>query len=353
MENLCVCIMAGGSGERFWPLSRTALPKHLLRLFSDKTLLEQTVQRVSLAVPKERIFILTNKAQMEATRRAVPHFPAAQIIAEPVKRDTAPACALGTAMIQHLYPDSVVALIASDHLINDGPTFAKNLKDAAELAAKEHAIVTFGIKPSWPSPDLGYLELGSEVKTKTRGGTKFFAVKRFVEKPDAKTAAKYLKTRKFAWNSGMFVWKTSHFIKEMKKHQPAFADFIENFPKGEFSDYIENEFLRLPKISIDYALMEKTEKVIAVRADFDWDDIGYWRSVEKHLKKDKAKNAVHGATAIHDSSGNIVYAPKRFVALVGVKDLIVVETDDAILVCHREMASSLKKLSILLPEDLR
>ncbi len=352
MKHLYVCIMAGGSGERFWPLSRKAVPKHLLKLFSEKTLLEETVERIKKVVPENQIAILTNQEQREAICRLFPSFSQGQIIGEPAKRDTAPACALGTAWARQKDPQAVVALIASDHLIQDHSSFARNLTEAAQVALKTDAFITFSIKPTWPSPDLGYLELGEQLKQPDEK-TSFFKVKRFVEKPNSATATEYIESGRFGWNSGMFVWRADFFISEAKHLQPELADFIEKFPSQNSNNYIKEHFPKLPRISVDYAIMEKAERVTVAEARFDWDDMGSWTALPAHLETDEHKNSTRGTVAVHDSHGNIAISSKRMIALCGVKDLIVIETDDAILVCHRDAAEQIKHLQPKLPDEVK
>jgi mannose-1-phosphate guanylyltransferase len=352
MEKTYACIMAGGSGERFWPLSRAAMPKHLVALFSERTLLEETVRRVEHALPPAHIFVLTNAAQLDACRAAVPHLPASQFIAEPSKRDTAPACALGTALVRRLDPEAVVVFLPADALIKDAATFAAQLKAASALAAQEETIVTFGIRPHHASTRFGYLEAGASLP-QTTPVCAFFRVKRFVEKPDAHDAATYLSSGSHLWNAGIFLWKTGTFLREAKRLQPDLARFIENFPKEDFTNYLAEKFPQLPKISVDYAIMEKAEKIAVADARFDWDDVGSWTALPAHLPLDAQGNTVRGSVALHDSHGNIVFADKRVVALCGVENLIVIETGDAILVCHRDSAEQIKQLHPNLPGHVR
>jgi mannose-1-phosphate guanylyltransferase len=331
------CIMAGGSGERFWPLSRRATPKHLVALLSERTLLEETVRRVEKAVPAGNIIVLTNAAQIESCRAVLPHLQRHQFVAEPAKRDTAPACALGTALARRLDPDAVVIFLPADALIKDTKTFARQLKQAAALAAREDAIVTFGIKPDHPSTRFGYLEAGAALPKAKNG---FSRVKRFVEKPNLAKAKSYLRRKNYFWNAGIFLWKTETFLREARRLQTELARFIEAFPEGKFDKFLAAEFPKLPKISVDYAIMEKAAKVLMARAQFDWDDVGSW-------------TALRGATTLHDARNNIVLSKKRVVALCGVSDLIVIETDDAILVCHRASAEQIKLLHPNLPDHVR
>jgi mannose-1-phosphate guanylyltransferase len=346
------CIMAGGSGERFWPLSRIATPKHLVPLLGERTMLEETVRRVEHALPLGNIFVLTNAAQVEACRAAVPHLPPAQFIAEPAKRDTAPACALGTALVRRLDPDAVVVFLPADALIKNAGTFAAQLEKASALAAKDDVIVTFGIRPDHASTRFGYLEAGTALPSSS-ADCPLFQVNRFVEKPDAARAAEYLASGRFFWNAGIFLWRTGTFLAEAQKHVPELARFIEGFPRGDAGTYIAERFPALPKISVDYAIMEKAARVVVAEARFDWDDVGSWTALPAHLPLDAAGNTVQGTVALHGAENNIVITRGRVVALCGVRDLIVVETADAILVCHRDAAEQVKALQPHLPDQVR
>ena len=343
--------MAGGSGERFWPLSRKATPKHLVRLLSEITLLEETVRRVEHALPSSQILVLTNEAQIEGCRAVLPHLAAHQFIAEPAKRDTAPACALGTALVRRLDPEAVVVFLPADALIKDASTFGAQLKAAAAIAAQEETVVTFGIRPDHASTRFGYLEAGKPL-AKTEACS-FFHVDRFVEKPAAAKAESYLKAGNYYWNAGIFLWKTATFLREARRLQPELAGFIEDFPKDDYAKYLAEKFPLLPKISVDYAIMEKAEKIAVAEARFDWDDMGSWTALPTHLPADPQGNTTRGDVTMHDSHRNIVLSHKRVVALCGVQDLIVIETDDAILVCHRDAAEQIKHLQVNLPDDVR
>jgi mannose-1-phosphate guanylyltransferase len=346
------CIMAGGSGERFWPLSRIAKPKHLVPLLSEMTLLEETVKRVEHALPAENIFVLTNAAQIEGCRAVLPHLKPHQFIAEPAKRDTAPACALGTALARSLDPEAVVVFLPADALIKNAATFGAQLKAGAELAAKRETIVTFGIRPSEASTRFGYLQAGAALPEST-AGCPFFHVEKFKEKPDAATAAGYVKSGTFFWNAGIFLWKSSTFLREAKRLKPELGEFVESFPKKDFAGYIAEKFAALPKISVDYAIMEKASSVTVAEARFDWDDMGSWTALPAHLPVDEQGNTLRGSVVACDSKNNIALSQGRLIALCGVSDLIVVETEDTILVCHRDAAEQIKHLQPKLPESVR
>ena len=351
------CILAGGSGERFWPMSRTRTPKHLLKLFSDRTLIEETVRRLDGVVPAANLFVLTSAAQWEGVRAALPFLPADQIIAEPARRDTAAAAALATGWVHARDPQGVLALLPADAFIRDARRFAGQLREAFGLAAgtgweaPERALLTFGVKPTRPETGFGYLELGDAIAAHPPAPG-FHRVHRFVEKPDAATAQSYLASGNYVWNAGMFVWRTAAFLQEAERLQPVLAGFMREFPAGDPTAYLAAHFAALPKISVDYAILEKAAAVATLVADFDWSDVGSWTAVPDHLPADGVGNTVRGAVAAVDSSHNIVISNGRMIALCGVKDLVVVETPDAVLVCHRDAVQAIKKLQPLLPKDL-
>ena len=350
LDRLFVFIMAGGSGERFWPSSRTSTPKHLLKLLGDQTLLEQTVRRFEGVVPLERIFILTNVAQVESTIAALPFLPAANIIAEPAKRDTAPAAALATGIALRQRPDAIVALFPADAMIHDTASFRRQLSDAAAFVGVNSSILTFSITPSHASTGFGYLQLGSQVPAD--GITRFVTVERFIEKPDADRAEVFFQGKRHGWNAGMFLWQADTFLAECRKHQGELAAFILELQKStDQGTFLAEAFPKLPKISVDFAIMEKAASVVAAIAEYDWDDVGSWTALPKHLGKDAEENTLRGSVVTLDSGRNIVVAGKRTVALCGVSDLVVVETEDAILVCHRNAVQLIKNLP--LPPELK
>jgi len=337
--NAFAFVMAGGSGERFWPMSRTATPKHLLKLLGGKTLLEETVRRLEGLIPPERVFVLTNAAQHAATRNELPFLPPENIIAEPAKRDTAPACALATALARSKGGDAALcALLPADAMIHDAPAFRRQLAAAFATAAAEKAIVTFAVPPSHPSTAFGYLHL------EEGSGEGPFRVRRFVEKPGLETARSYLDQGCYGWNAGIFVWQTAAFLDECTAHAPDLDAFIKNFPNGPFDSHLETQFPTLKKISVDFAILEKARDVRAIRAAFDWDDVGSWTALPHHLPHDGSGNTIRGAAATLNARNNIIVSQGRLVALCGVENLVVVETPDAILVCHRDAAQDITPL---------
>jgi mannose-1-phosphate guanylyltransferase len=353
------CIMAGGSGERFWPMSRVRTPKHLLKLLSERTLVEETVRRIGKVVPTENVFVLTNEVQLPGTRAALAGLvPEAQIIAEPARRDTAPAAALATALVRARGGDeAVLALLPADAFIADVDAFAVQLGAALSRAEETGAILTVAIKPDHPATGFGYLEMGAE---RSRGPAGLVReVKRFVEKPDAATAQRYLDSGNFAWNAGMFFWKAGTFLAEAERSAPELAKFVRDFPaaapstgSGQAAAYLAEKFPALPKISVDYAIMEKARAVETLLAQFDWDDVGLWTALPKHLPQDASGNATRGPVVVSGSANNIAVSNGRTIALCGVKDLVVVETADAVLVCHRDTVQDIKKIVQQLPSEL-
>jgi mannose-1-phosphate guanylyltransferase len=344
------CIMAGGGGERFWPMSRTRSPKHLLNLLSDQTLLEQTVRRLEGILPPENIFVLTNETQLAGARAVLPFLPPGQIVAEPAKRDTAPAAALATGLARARDPKAIVALLPADHFIRDQARFAAQLIAGFEWAAKNDTMLTLAVKPTKPDPGFGYLELG-EALPGTKGGV-FRHVLRFVEKPNVETAKRYLESGRYAWNAGMFVWRTDVFLAEADRNAPELAALVRDFPAGDPGAFLAKRFPSLPKISIDYALMEKASSVATLMVEFDWDDVGLWTALPPHLSQDAAGNCARGAVVAVDSANNIAVSNGRVIALCGVQDLVVVETPDAVLICHRDAVQNIKKLHPLLPKEV-
>ncbi len=355
LDRLFIFIMAGGSGERFWPASRKSTPKHLLKLLGEETLLEQTLQRFEGVVPAAQIFILTNEAQREATIQALPRHPQRNIIAEPAKRDTAPAATLATALALRQHPEAIIGLFPADAMIHDIALFRAQLLEAASMAARSCALITFSINPTHPSTSFGYLDLGEMLSKKNQEQTRFHTVQRFVEKPSLPKAEEFWASGHHGWNAGMFLWQATSFLAECERQQPALSTFLKELSKTPSPEkFLQEEFSKLPKISVDYAIMEKAKEVIAAIAQFDWDDVGHWTALPKHLGVDAAGNTIHSDTkkiVIHDATNNIIVSEGKTIALCGIHNLVVVQTTDALLICHRDSVEQIKLLS--LPEELK
>ena len=349
-------ILAGGSGERFWPLSRRARPKQLLPLVSDKTLLEETLARLEGLIPRERTLILINAEQEKAVRKVLGNFPSENIVAEPAKRDTAAAIALGTGWVAVRDHAAIMVVLPADHVITNRTAFQETLTLAAEAAQETSELVVIGIKPTWACPGFGYIEHGQPVRLRNRPDTDaIHRVLRFREKPNPDLAESFIRRGNFRWNAGMFVWSVPTVLREFNRHAPELADFISQLrAPGNFDTAFRERFSKLPRISFDYAIMEKADRVLVVEAGFDWDDIGSWRAVANYFEKDKRGNAANCAVTALDSSNNIIFEENgTTIALLGVHDLIIVRTPDALLVCHRHEAERIKELFAELPRELQ
>ena len=349
-------ILAGGSGTRFWPLSRNSQPKQLLDLFGDGTLLEQTIARLEGLVPAENIFILTNALQEEKTREIASMLPPENIFAEPAKRDTAPAVALGIGLVAARDPEATMMVLPADQLIQDTTAYQSVMRDALTVAENAEALVTVGIKPTWACPSYGYVERG---KKATLPGVSVenspFEVSCFREKPNPDLAEKFLAAGNFAWNAGMFIWSIPTVLTQLEKHAPELRNFVSELCKSsDLPATVAAQFPELTPISIDYALMENAGRVLNIEATFDWDDVGSWISVAKYLTNQEKNNTTNSELALIDSENNIVFNDQKQIkiALLGVDDLIVVQTGDALLIANRHQADSIKKLSAILPEEL-
>ena len=277
----------------------------------------------------------------------------ASLIPEPAKRDTAPAAALATALALRNHPDAVLALLPADAVIGKAPVFRAQLAAASRAAQTSPSFVTLGIKPSHPATGFGYLHLGGKTLGHIKGGP-FLKVRRFVEKPSLAKAKDYLRSGQYAWNAGIFVWKASTFLSEARRQQPALARFIEKFPKrGSYASYLKREFPKLPKISVDYAIMEGARSVLAVKAAFLWDDVGSWTALPGHLPSDGNGNTFRGSVFSMECKNTLALAEGgRTVALLGTKDLVVIDTPEALLVCPKDRAQEVKKLITGLSKDV-
>ncbi|HXP34819.1 MAG TPA: sugar phosphate nucleotidyltransferase [Chthoniobacterales bacterium] len=348
-------ILAGGSGERFWPLSRRNRPKQLLRLISERTLLEETIARLDGFVPSERILILTNVEQEKAVRDLLKSFPKQNIIAEPAKRDTAAAVALGAGWVAARDHGATMLVLPADHVIADRAAFQETMKTAAAAAEETGALVTIGIKPTWACPGFGYIEQGEPVRLRGDDKIAVHRVVRFREKPNTDLAESFLRKGNFRWNAGMFVWSVATILREFNRHAPELADFISQVrtPK-DLDKILQERFPKLPRISFDYAIMEKADRVLVVEASFDWDDVGSWQAAARYFKNDEHGNAANTALIALDSGDNVIFNDgETTVALLGVHNLIVVRTADAILICHRHQAEKIKNLVGKLPPELQ
>lgn len=337
-------IMAGGRGERFWPKSRKNLPKQFLSLTGDgKTMIQLTVSRISSLVKMEDIFISTNKDYKDLVMEQLPEIPVENIICEPVGRNTAPCIGLGAVHIAKKYDDSIMFVLASDHLIKYNSMFTNTLKDAAEIAEENTNLVTLGITPDYPETGYGYIKFNPNERT-----GRAFSVERFVEKPSLEVAKEYLAAEEYLWNSGMFVWKVSSILQKMKEFMPEVHQSLMNIQASIGTEneeiVLEKEFYNMPAISIDYGIMEKSDNIYTLPGTFGWDDVGSWLAVERIKRSNEYGNVVNGNVITIDSRNCIIEADKKLIALIGIKDLIVVDTEDATLICSKDSSGDIKKI---------
>lgn len=350
-----VVIMAGGRGERFWPQSRHATPKHLLPIVGDKSMLVQTVDRVAGVVPPENVFVITTEAQLDGCRRACPGLPLDNIVAEPVGRDTAAATGLAMLLVKQRHPTAAFAMLPADHVIHDVGEYAKLLEVAFESAESADVLVTLGIKPTEPATGFGYIQQSG--RWRKVGGREVMAVRRFVEKPDLATAEGYLASGDYFWNAGMFVWRVPVVEAAFRAHAPELFAGLARLetaaaPTGGWAAALAQIYPALPKISVDYALMEKSTNVVVVPATFDWDDVGAWPAIAKHFTPDAAGNVLRGLAMVEDGRGNIVVSDNgHLTAVVGASDLVVVHTPEATLIVPKAKAQEIKALLKRLADD--
>jgi mannose-1-phosphate guanylyltransferase/mannose-6-phosphate isomerase len=342
--------MAGGSGTRFWPLSRQLFPKQLLRIMGDETLIQQTMRRVVCASAPNRVMISTNPAQAESIRVQLSEWKDAladNFILEPEGRNTAPAIALVALELVRRDPDAIMVVVPADHIIKGQRAFDAAVSLAATLATQDY-LVTFGIKPIRPETGYGYIMPNKKVTLTKQGALKGHPVSRFVEKPNAAKAAQYLKAGDYYWNSGMFIWRAATILNEIKRHQPTLFRGIDRIGRlmqsGAPRQAIDDAYRALKPVSIDTGVMERSKKAAIVPVSFQWSDVGSWGSLDEVASKDKAGNVVIGRVVDLGSRGSIVYGDRRLVATIGLTDMVVVDTPDATLVCPKSRAQDVKQL---------
>lgn len=349
-SNVFAVILAGGSGTRLWPLSRQSWPKQLLALIGNRTLLQDTSRRILPVIPAATQFVITSQEYAEQVRGQMTEmFPQVtpQVLAEPLARNTAPAILWGALLAREQGgKDAILAVLPSDHLITAEDQFQQQLADAVELA-RHGWLVTFGIKPTHPETGFGYIEQGDRIP-----GTKGLKVRRFVEKPDQKTADGYLKSGRYTWNSGMFVFHVETLLAELRKHCPDLMKAFAELKTAE-ADSLQKTFQTAPKISIDYAVMEKTSKAAMLPSTFGWSDVGSWYSLFEVSPKDAGGNVVIGNHLTIDTQSSLIIGRDRTIATLGVKDLAVIDTPDALLVCPLSESQRVREIVERLNETQR
>jgi mannose-1-phosphate guanylyltransferase len=359
-EQLAIVIMAGGAGTRFWPLSTEARPKQFLRLHGPRSLIQQSYDRVAALVPPERILVLTNARFVPLCREQLPELPEGNVIGEPLRRDTSAAVALAALCCEARFGDPTMAVLTADHLIGPLDAFQRCLGSAARAArASAGALYTFGVEPAYPATGYGYLQRGELVGEED--GVRHFKLRCFREKPDATTAQAYLDSGEYYWNSGMFVWQTRAILAELQAQLPAHLEALRTAldARGQplDGDRLRAAFEPLRPLSIDFGVMERARDVRCVEARFDWSDVGGWLALEPLLARDAAGNARPEGLRLraHDATANLVFSedPEELVALVGVRDLVVVRAGRRTLVVHRDHAEQIKQLVAGLSQEER
>ena len=346
-------ILAGGRGTRFWPRSRRASAKQVLRFLGDRSLIQQTVDRLRAVIPPERLWIMTNAHLRAEIVRQLPEIPPAQIIAEPAQRNTAPCIGLCARVLETIDPNAALGVFPADHFISRPAPYLRLLRPAFQ-AAERGDIAVIGIQPRWPETGYGYIEFPKGVQA---GSLETVKVNRFREKPDLATAKKFVKAGNFYWNAGMFFWKASVLLGALREFQPKTAALLDSLPpfsSRKFRSALLETFPQCEDISVDYAVLEKAKNVVGLAAgDIGWSDVGSWDAVHDLMPRDAAGNFSRAASLLEDSTGNYIDAEGKLTALLGVKDLIVVDTPGALLIADRSRAQDVGRLVKLLEKQGR
>ena len=345
---LYAVIMAGGSGTRFWPKSRRDRPKQLLKLAGDRTMIQQTVDRIAPLVPFERILIITGADQAEATREQLPELPTENIVAEPCPRDTAPCVGLAAWHVVRRSADATMIIMPADHVIAPAETFLDSIRGAVSVIEEEPgALVTFGIAPTRAETGYGYIERGERLAG--REGTRVYKVLQFREKPDRESAEKFLAAGTFAWNSGIFIWKASTILKEIEAHRPGLAAALSRVGNAlgtpQEASVIAHEYPNMERVPIDKAVMEKASRVFVLEVAYNWNDVGDWRALAGLLAVDDHGNALQGDVLVREVNNSILVSDDGgLLVALGVDDLIVVQSGKATLVARKDQLDKLKGL---------
>jgi len=347
-------IMAGGEGTRFWPLSRKDHPKQFLKLNDDqKTMLQETVERINELVPLEQVFIATNEDYQKAIKKQLDGIPEKNIIVEPIKRNTAACIGLSSVVIEDKFPGSTMIVLPADHLIKDEIKFVNILSKAVMTAAIGKNLVILGIKPTRPETGYGYIHYGNHLHT--IDGNQVFEVQNFTEKPDLDTAKEFLEAGNYLWNSGMFIWQLDSILYNINKHLPKMHGSLLKIKNALGTDLekevIKNEFEQMESVSIDYGIMEKADDIFVIPSSFGWDDLGSWPALERVKKMDNNGNIVVGKHYGIDTTNSIIYSPDKVVTTIGLNDVVIVNTEDAILICDKKRAQEVKDIRYILKEE--
>jgi len=340
---LYAVIMAGGVGSRFWPRSKKRLPKQLIKIFGDMTMIQATVDRLSGIVEKDNIFIITNELQRPKVIKQLHNVPEENIIEEPFGRNTAACIGLASIIIKAKDPDAVTVVLPADHIIKEKDKFLETIQDAAKFAYESKGLVTIGINPTRPETGYGYIQINDEEVSKN-----VFKVYTFAEKPNYATALRFIESGDFLWNSGMFIWRVDAILDEIKNFMPDLHEGLikiqENISKPNFRDELINVYGQLKKTSIDYGIMEKSSKVFLTKGMFTWSDVGSWEEVYQLSEKNNNGNAITGKVFTDMVADSYIYSPDKMTAVIGLDNIIVINHEDTVLVCRRDKAQNVKEI---------
>ncbi len=340
---LYAVILAGGVGARFWPRSRQHCPKQYLGVFSEQSLIQETVKRIESLVPTERVIIVTRADQVDVLREQLPNLKPWQILQEPQGKSTAPCLALAAHTLSAQDENACMLVLPSDHLIQDEALFLETVERAVNHCQQTQSLITFGIQPNRPETGYGYILYDAQPVTEG-----VHQVKQFVEKPDLETARRYVQSERYLWNSGMFVWRTQTLLKEIQTHLPELAVAFESLPQNpedpEFTPALENLYEGLQPLSIDHGIMEKSERVCVIKSYFGWSDVGSWESVYHMTPQNAFGNVLRGEVHTIDTHNSYIYSPHRFTATIGLENLIVVDTPDALLLCDMTRSQEVRNI---------
>ena len=349
MPNVYAVIMAGGVGARFWPRSREKSPKQLLEIVGKGSMIQNTVQRIGSLIDAKNILVVTNKLQKAALVKQLPGIPAENIIVEPIGRNTAPCIGLASLFVRRMDPEAVMVVLPADHVMQDEEEFQRVLRLATWVAYESSKLITVGIHPTRPETGYGYIQVIDE----DDGSNPYFSrgvyeVKTFAEKPNLAAAKQFIRSGDFLWNSGMFVWRVDAVLKEIERLLPELYEELmkieDAIGHAKYDQVVETAYRIIRSISIDYGVMEKTKNVYVMKGNFGWSDVGSWDEVYRISGKDDHGNMVTGKTFLQATNNTMVYAGDKFVATIGVDDLIVIVTDDAVLVCRQGQSQEVKEV---------
>jgi mannose-1-phosphate guanylyltransferase len=345
-SHLYAVVLAGGSGTRLWPRSRKSKPKQLLDIVSNKTMIQETVERLGNLVDGNHTIVVVGNIHFEEIDRQLAHVPTENILIEPEGKNTAPAIGLAAIHLKAINEDATMLVLPSDHLITNEKRFQKIVRAGVAYAQKEKKLITIGIQPTFPETGYGYIQIGD--KAATVQDEDIYNVVAFHEKPTQAVAQKFLKSGKHMWNSGMFIWRVQTILNQIKMHLPDLYEGLMKIEsalgKGSEERSIEKVYSSLKAESIDFGVMEKSKDVSLVKGDFGWNDIGSWAAMEQIWPKDKDNNFLDAKVVSIESSGNIIHSTRKLVAVIGLEDIVIIETEDALLVCRKDRAPDVRRV---------